>query len=133
MNLPNFKQQGLSLVELLIAMVLGLFLTAGALEMMLASRNLERTTDDLSRIQENGRFAIEFLARDLRMAGYGVQDNGAINKPFYDGNCKDADFSPCTDDGGAAFSDRIAIMTNPENDQDCTGATVGINEQIANV
>ena len=128
----NKKQYGLSLVELLIAMVLGLFLTAGALEMMLASRSLERTTDDVSRIQENGRFAIEFLAKDIRLAGHNVSQDAGFRQGFYDGDCTAA-FSPCTADGGGNTSDRIGIKLDPTHDQDCTGTNVPEDEVVVNL
>jgi len=130
MSLRYSSQKGLSLVELLIAMVLGLLLTAGALEMMLASRSLNRTTDDSSRIQENGRFALQFLAQSIRMAGYNVSID-ANGKPFWDGACGALD--PCTADGGGSNSDRIAVVLDPSNDADCLGVAVATLKVIANV
>lgn len=64
------KQHGLSLVELMIAMVLGLILMAGVVEIYLSSRASYRLTDALSEVQENGRFATNFIVHDARMAGY---------------------------------------------------------------
>ena len=53
MSADRTRQYGLSMVELLVAMALGLLLTVGALQMMLASQQLYDTTDSQSRIQEN--------------------------------------------------------------------------------
>jgi len=64
------KQRGLSLIELMIALVLGLFITAGMIQLFIHSKQSYRIQENLSRVQENGRFAMEFLARDIRMAGY---------------------------------------------------------------
>jgi type IV pilus assembly protein PilW len=64
------KQQGLSLIELMIAITLGLILMAGVLQVFLSSKTVYTTQQALSRIQETGRLAIDFLARDIRMAGY---------------------------------------------------------------
>lgn len=64
------KQRGLTLIELMVAMVLGLFLMSGAIEIFSANQRTIRLQIGLSRIQENGRFAIDFLMRDIRMAGY---------------------------------------------------------------
>lgn len=112
------NQLGLSLVELLVAMALGLLLTVGGLQMMLSSQNLYRTTDSLSRIQESGRFALNFLAKDIRMAGY-ESDNLVA---FFDDPC--GGFNPCTADGGGAISDRIAVMLTPSQATDCIGNAV---------
>ncbi|MGO1069174.1 PilW family protein [Lysobacter sp. CA199] len=63
------RSRGLSLIELMVALVLGLLLTMGALSIFLASRAAFRTTEDLSRVQEAARVAFELMARDVREAG----------------------------------------------------------------
>jgi type IV pilus assembly protein PilW len=63
------RQRGLSLVELMVALVLGLFLVAVVLQIFLSSRLTYSMSDGLARAQENARFAVEPLNRDLRMAG----------------------------------------------------------------
>lgn len=70
------KQRGLSLVELLIAITLGLVLMAGVIQMFLSSRTVFSTQQALSRVQEGGRLAIEFISQDIRMAGY----MGCVNR-----------------------------------------------------
>jgi len=64
------KQRGLSLIELMIAITLGLFITAGLIQLFISSKQSYRIQENLSRVQENGRFAMELLATDIRMAGY---------------------------------------------------------------
>jgi type IV pilus assembly protein PilW len=64
------RQQGLTLIELMIAMALSLILMAGVLQVFLANKQAYRFAEASSRNQENGRFAADFLARELRMAGY---------------------------------------------------------------
>ncbi|AMO55709.1 hypothetical protein GZ77_26610 [Endozoicomonas montiporae] len=61
---------GASLVELLVAMALGLFLIAGIGHLFLSANRTYMLQDELSRIQENARFAMDLLSRDIRMAGY---------------------------------------------------------------
>lgn len=68
-------QRGISLVELMVAMTLSLVLLAGVVQVFSASKTSYRVVDGLSRLQENGRFAIEYLARETRMAGYGGCSN----------------------------------------------------------
>lgn len=60
---------GFSLVELMIAMVLGLLLAEGIYVLFAASSRNNATQFALSRLQENGRIAIDTLAADLRLAG----------------------------------------------------------------
>ena len=64
------KQLGLSLIELMIAITLGLVLMTGVVQMFLSSKVIFSTQQGMSRIQETGRLAIEFLSRDVRMAAY---------------------------------------------------------------
>lgn len=68
--LPTRAPRGFTLVELLIAMTLGLFLVAAVLSVFLGGLNTFRATDSLSRIQENGRIAMEIMRRDIRQAGF---------------------------------------------------------------
>lgn len=63
-------QTGFGLVEIMIAMTLGLVLLGGVGYLYIGSRGAFRTTDNISRIQENARFALDMMGRDIRMAGY---------------------------------------------------------------
>lgn len=64
------NQQGISLVELMISITIGLILMTGVVQMFLSSRATFSTQQALSRVQETGRLAMEFLSNDIRMAGY---------------------------------------------------------------
>lgn len=64
------KQKGLTLVELMIAVVLGLILVAGVIQIFVANKQTYRITDAQSRLQENARFTLDLLTRDIRSAGY---------------------------------------------------------------
>lgn len=64
------RQAGLSLVELMIAITLSLLLIAGVLQIFLSSKQTYSTNNALSRVQESGRFAMDFLTQDIRNTGY---------------------------------------------------------------
>jgi type IV pilus assembly protein PilW len=70
--MKHFKshQTGFTLVELMIAMLLGAFLIGGILQIFIGSRQTYRMQENLSRLQENGRFAMDFITRDNRMMGF---------------------------------------------------------------
>lgn len=73
MKRNSFKRRasrGLSLVELMIAMLVGLLLTAAVIQIFISSKNTFRMQESMARLQENGRFAVSYLANDIRMAGY---------------------------------------------------------------
>lgn len=69
-TIPVKKQLGFSLIELMIAMVLGLFIIGGVLGVFISSSQSYRSNDALSAVQESGRFALEMIAHDLRNVGY---------------------------------------------------------------
>lgn len=60
----------MTLIELMIAMLLGLILLAGIIQVFISSKQTYRFQNDLSRIQENGRFALHFLGTGIREGGY---------------------------------------------------------------
>ena len=70
MKQSKSSQTGFTLIELMIAMLLGAFLIGGIMQIFLGSRQTYRMQENLSRLQENGRFAMEFITRDNRMMGY---------------------------------------------------------------
>lgn len=64
------SQQGLSLVELLVAVTLGLMLMAGLATLFANSSTARTELERNSRQIENGRFAMEMISDDLRLAGF---------------------------------------------------------------
>jgi type IV pilus assembly protein PilW len=66
---PSF-QRGVSLVELMIALVIGLLLLGGLIQVYLTSKQSYNAQEQVARMQESGRFAVDLIARDLRRAGY---------------------------------------------------------------
>jgi type IV pilus assembly protein PilW len=63
-------QAGITLIEIMIALLIGAFLIGGVLEIFINSRQTYRMQENLSRLQENGRFAMEFINKSIRMTGY---------------------------------------------------------------
>jgi len=123
------RQTGMTLVEIMIAMLIGAFLIGGILQIFISSKQTYRMQEGLSRLQENGRFAMEFLTRDIRMADYwgclgssvGNIDNNLKPDPDFDnlgngieaqnddngGNDGDAD----NDENGNSIWDGTDIIT----------------------
>jgi len=63
-------QLGLSMIELMIAIALGVVLLLGLVQIFGGVRSSFNAADSRARIQENGRFALDFIRRDARMAGH---------------------------------------------------------------
>jgi type IV pilus assembly protein PilW len=64
------RAAGLSLIEILVALAISALLVLGLVEVFAASRTAYQLSTGLARVQENGRFALDFLQRDIRMAGH---------------------------------------------------------------
>jgi len=64
------RQRGLSLIELMIGMVLGLIVISAVFNMYVGSTRSSQFSEGLQSMQENGRFGIGVLRRGFRLAGY---------------------------------------------------------------
>ena len=71
------KQTGVSVIEIMVSIAISLILLAGVMQIMLTNKHTYRVQEAFARLQENGRFAIDFLAKDIRMAGFFGCGSGA--------------------------------------------------------
>ena len=62
--------KGFTLIEIMIALGIGAFLLSGIFQIFISLKYTDRLSSSLSRIQESGRTAMEFMANDIRMTGY---------------------------------------------------------------
>ena len=77
--LNNQKQQGFSLIEVMIALVIGMVLLGGAVNIFISNNSVYRLESELSRMQESGRFLIDIMSKEIRMAGYnGCSSRGNV-------------------------------------------------------
>jgi len=63
-------QQGFSLIEMMIASLVGLILMAGTMQMFSSTKQSSRTSTAITRMQENGRAGLFFLENAIRLSGY---------------------------------------------------------------
>jgi prepilin-type N-terminal cleavage/methylation domain-containing protein len=64
------RTAGFSLVELLVALVIGATLSFGAMTLYLHSKRSQLQDEQLARLQENGRYALRYISHELVMAGF---------------------------------------------------------------
>jgi len=69
-NVLPRRQRGVSLVEIMIAITVGLVLTAGVIQVFVSNKQAYRVQEGLARVQENGRFTLAFITRDVRGSGF---------------------------------------------------------------
>ena len=65
--IKRIRQQGFGLVEVMVAITLGLLLTAAVLQLFVSNNTTYRTTNSVGVVQDNARFAQDLLSKELRM------------------------------------------------------------------
>ncbi len=117
-TLSRATQPGFTLVEVMVAITLSLILIAGVIQVYISSKESFRVQNELARLQENQRIAIEFLQNDIRRAGFNLP-NGT--KKIVEAN---------TINGEDGASDQVEIAY--KSDTDCLGQdTVAEDNGIA--
>lgn len=137
-NTPKF-QKGFSIVELMIALVIGLLLMTGVIQVFISSKQTYATNEAMARLQENGRFALEFIARSARIAGYTdpvyLGDKPlALVKPNCAGLPGSIPSTLCTTDGGGNVSDSVGFALQPQlldgSRRDCAGNVITEDDML---
>ncbi len=110
---------GMTLIELMVAMTIGLFLTWGAFEVYLQSKGSYQAAEVATRLQENTRFALEAIEPDLRLAGFWGQSTNTGFPPDASGivvTCR-----------GHDASDWVLALQQPVSASDDSYALSGCN------
>ncbi|MCP4064480.1 MAG: hypothetical protein GY740_14685 [Gammaproteobacteria bacterium] len=115
LNVSPSKQSGLSLIELMIALLLGTFLTVGLVQIFSSNSQSFRVVEASARAQESGRFGADILSRALRNAGFygcfpleGVTNNLDVSDSDYDPALHDFQFQGITAESSLRPTDAIA-------------------------
>ncbi|MCG6889159.1 MAG: PilW family protein [Gammaproteobacteria bacterium] len=126
----NKHQLGISMVEVLVALVISVFLLGGIIQIYVGNKATYGFTDAISRIQENGRFALDTMTTDLRMAGFfgcavfdpddteNIVNNLNPASPDYDPNIHDfilAGVINGTENDGLNGSDSVTLRGSKPN------------------
>jgi type IV pilus assembly protein PilW len=127
------QQQGLSLIELMIAILLGMLLLLGVLQMFNSTSSSDRANTALARVQESGRVALEIIKQDLRRTGY-IGCANPLSPAIPSGHTPTTMFPADgigqqgteTHEGAGTDSDTLAIVhgsASPTQLKDISGAT----------
>ena len=118
------RQQGFSLLELMVAMVLGLIVTLAAAQIFTANLRSSETQKIMTEVQESGRYALQMLASDVRRAGTPQTDHslasagaGYITQPVLFG-------VDASQEGGAADDANDSLAFQFFGVMDCEGDRV---------
>lgn len=66
----RIQQRGLSLIELMVALLLSTLLLLGVLQLFSNSSHSNTVSSALTRVQDSGRVVLDMMAEDARRAGY---------------------------------------------------------------
>jgi len=135
--------RGFSLVELMVAMAIGLILTLLIGQIFINSRAMFASTDNLSRLQENARYALTLLSREIRTSTYRSDPRMQVATPFVapslgmngtDGGTTGTPASGLPDKITVRFQGSgTAASGSPDGTvQDCIGARVDYNVMVMN-
>jgi type IV pilus assembly protein PilW len=81
-NSPK-SQTGFTLIELMVSIVLGLIITASAVQLLLTGQISFSTQKALAEIQESGNFGLRYITNDIRRTNY--ENFGVINDRLANG------------------------------------------------
>lgn len=116
------SQLGLSLIELMVALTLGLMITTSLGYILLGSRSTYRTQDANARVQDTGRFALEFIGRQLRSAGR-VDITPLAGDPRTRTTGLPDDWMPISGSHGAAAVGDDGVAVNPNGEVAINGGS----------
>lgn len=76
------KDRGFTLIELMIALILGLLISAAALQIFYTSSVNSRRQEASSQIQDNATFSFSQMQQNIRRANYGAKSTSAHDEFF---------------------------------------------------
>lgn len=68
--MKHLNQRGVSLIEIMVALTISLFLMAGILNIFISSKQSYQIGRSLAELQENMRFVSDYLPKFIRLSGY---------------------------------------------------------------
>lgn len=117
-RLGECAQSGFTLIELMIAMVLGLIVIGGVISVFIAGQRSYTTNKALGDVQDSSRIAFEMMARDIRDAGLtGCDNSGRIANVLNDAST----------DWFANFGNALHGYTGSQTDPAVTTGTATTN------
>tara|TARA_R110000796_G_scaffold63377_4_gene146588 strand:+ start:17279 stop:17992 length:714 start_codon:yes stop_codon:yes gene_type:complete len=119
----NKTSAGFTLVELMVALALGVLLSLAAVQLFATNQRTFTLQEVVSGLQEDGQSVIRYLSTDLRQAGRGAALQGAIDGIVISG-------APVSVEGALGANDELVITYF--GDRDCQGTVLAGEVEIIN-
>ncbi|MEH6498002.1 MAG: PilW family protein [Pseudoalteromonas distincta] len=120
----RLKQSGLTLIELMVAMLIGLILSLAAIQLLATNQRTFAVQQALSGLHEDGQMVVRYMAADIRNAGRGSILMGTIPPIIFD-----PAFDPRSLEGG---TDNDEMVVNYFGTSDCEGNASVNEEEVIN-
>lgn len=125
---------GFTLVEILVAMVISLFLIGGVVQLFIQNKTSYKLQEGIARAQENGRLSLYFIEKNARRAGYPWDGKGTI-VGFQRDKAPSGTFTNSNEmsvEGGSSSDALVMQYRAPAGGAtDCTGRNIAADEYIA--
>jgi type IV pilus assembly protein PilW len=106
------KQSGMTLVELMVALVLGIFIAAAALQLFLTGSINYKLQKAMAELQDNGNFGLNYIVRDIKLANLDANLSILNDRNSY---------------SGVVFSSYHSYTSLTENDEKTQTANLPLN------
>lgn len=117
-------QRGISLVELMVALVLGLLVSGAAMQLLLTNQQTFALQSTSSTMQDDGQMLLRYMMADIRQAGRGSAIAGTVPPVIFDTS------QPAFSKEGGTGPDELVIRFS--GDRDCQGTVSATPQDITN-
>lgn len=136
------SSQGLTLIELLVSLAVGILVSLAAVQLFVTNQQSFSLQRGMGDVQDNGRFALDFIGRDVRLAD--LRSQGTHSSERRPGLVMVADHISGGTAALASANDSIALgigssdqltiqhASTVDNNRDCEGNVVPVNDLIVN-
>jgi type IV pilus assembly protein PilW len=135
------RQTGLTLVELMVAITIGLIVLLAVGSIYLSSRQTYRVQEDNARVQEAGKYALEVIGRSIKQAGANAEMNFSKTATSKLCNVAGTCVAIAGTNGAAAAADTLTVQFYANREElnggawiarDCTGDAAALGTVVTN-
>lgn len=123
----NHRQNGFTIIELMIAVAIGLIITIAVTNAYLSGLGTQQAQSGRSRAQESSRFAFDLLGSSFRKAGY--KNPAAPGNAFCEGTKPPAAAGVCD---SPTTTPRLVLLNDPSTINPSAANLVGTTVSISN-